>query len=333
MDSPFGSDKHHHPSSLRYFTEQQKTKIKGHLIDANNRSYDVVSSLSPLHPEFSPGSRIIDTFSNWFSFNLSNKEKNDKNCLHQLDSMVIESSSMTFTTITVMDASIKNNITTAVLHMYIPNRPLSKICHHSAFVTSTEAELFVMRCGINQASLIDNISKIIVITNFIHAARKIFNISPHPYQIHITAILEDLHTFFSKNSINSIEFWESSSRLNWHLHKTVDHELKLSNHTPIFPCKMSWDYSKKTECDNICQNWKMTFQASNGKDCHFLNLLNDNFNEIEPLYVKIVDSGLHSFLFSCILLFFVFYFLFSIFRTTQVRGYQSRHYLSHNLMA
>ena len=73
MDSPFGSDKHHHPSSLRCFIERQKTKIKGHLIDANNRSYGAVSSLSPLHPEFSPGLRIIDTFSNQFSFNLSNK--------------------------------------------------------------------------------------------------------------------------------------------------------------------------------------------------------------------------------------------------------------------
>jgi len=254
MDSPFGSDKHHHPSSLRCFTERQKTKIKGHLINTNNRSYDVVSSSSPLHPEFSLGLRIINTFSNQFSFNLSNKEKNDKNYLHQLNSIVIELSSMTSTAITVMDASIKNNITTAVSHMHIPNRPLSKTRHHSAFVTSTEAELFAIRCSINQASLIDNISKIIVVTDFIHTARKIFNISPHPYQIHTTAILEDLHTFFSKNSINSIEFWESPSCLNWHLHKTVDCELKLSNHTPIFPYKTSWDYSKKTKCDNIYQN-------------------------------------------------------------------------------
>jgi len=242
--------------------------------------------LSPLHPEFSPGSRIIDTFSNWFSFNLSNKGKNDKNCLHQLDSIVIKSSSMTSTAITVTDASIKNNIATTVLHMHIPNRPLSKTYYHSAFVMSTEAELFTIRCSINQASLIDNISKIIIVTDSIHAARKIFNISLYPYQIHTAAILEDLCTFFSKNSINSIEFWESSSHLNWHLHKTVDYKSKSSNHTPIFPCKTSWDYSKKTECDDICQNWKMTFQALDGKGCHFLNLLDDNFNEIEPSYAK-----------------------------------------------
>jgi len=30
----------------------------------------------------------------------------------------------------------------------------------------------------------------------------------------------------------------------------------------------------------------MTFQVSDGKDCHFLNLLNDNFNEIKPSYAK-----------------------------------------------
>ena len=159
---------------------------------------------------------------------------------------------MTSTAITIMDASIKNNITTAISHMHIPNRSLSKTHHHSVFVMSTEAELFTIRYNINQASSIDNISKIIVTTDSIHAARKIFNISPHPYQIHTTAILEDLCTFFSKNSINSIEFWKSPSCLNWHLYKTVDHESKLSNHTPIFPCKTSWDYSKKTEYNDIC---------------------------------------------------------------------------------
>ena len=41
---------------------------------------------------------------------------------------------------------------------------------------------------------------------------------------------------------------------------------------------------------------------------------------------------IHFYFLSCILLFFVFYFLFSIFRTTQVRGYQSRRHISHNLM-
>jgi len=168
--------------------------------------------------------------------------------------MVIESLSSPSTAITATDASIKNNVTTSILHTHIPNRPLSRTIHYSAFITSTEAELFTIRCGINQALSVDNISKIIVVTDSIHAARKIFDPLPHLCQIHAVAILGKLCFFFSKNSANSIEFWECPSRLNWHLHKAVDHELKASNPTPIFPCKMSWDYSKKTECDDILQN-------------------------------------------------------------------------------
>ena len=119
-----------------------------------------------------------------------------------------------------------------------------------------------------------------------YVARKIFDPSSYLYQIHVVAILEELHLFFSKNSANSIEFWECPSCLNWHLHKAVDCESKASNPTPIFPYKTSWDYSKKTECNNILQNWKIIFQASDSKGWHFLNLLDDKLNDIEPSYVK-----------------------------------------------
>ena len=158
--------------------------------------------------------------------------------------------------------------------------------HHSAFVTSTEAELFAIRYSINQALLVDNISKIIVVTDSIHVARKIFDPSSYPYQIYAVAILEELHLFFSKNLANSIEFWECSSCLNWHLHKAVDHKSKAFNPTPIFPCKTSWDYSKKTKCDDILQNWKMTFQVSDGKGRYFFNLLDNKLNNIELFYIK-----------------------------------------------
>jgi len=57
---------------------------------------------------------------------------------------------------------------------------------------STEAKLFVIRCGINQATISDNISNIIVITDSIHAAKKIFDPLSHPFQCHITSILNEL---------------------------------------------------------------------------------------------------------------------------------------------
>ena len=161
-----------------------------------------------------------------------------------------------------------------------------KTLHHTAFVTSAEAKLFTIRYSINQASSKKNISKIIVFTDSIYVAKKIFDPLSHSLQIHTVAILNKLWQFFSRDSNNLIEFWECPSHLNWHLYKAVDLEMKASNPAPVYPCKISWDYSKKTKCDNILNNWKMTFQASDSKGNQFLNLLNDNFNIIEPFYAK-----------------------------------------------
>jgi len=148
---------------------------------------------------------------------------------------------------------------------------------------STEAELFVIRCGINQAYIKKNISKIIVVTDSIYVAKKIFDSLSHPYQVHAVAILHGLHCFFKSNQNNSIEFWKCPSCFNWNLHKAVNRDSKAFNLLPIYPCKTSWDY---IECDNILNTWKMTFQALDGKGRHFLNLLDDNFNIIEPSYTK-----------------------------------------------
>ena len=75
MDSSFGC---RHPSSLDSFTNCQRANIKGHLIDSNNRSHGIFPSFSPTHPELSLSLRIIDTFSDRFSFNPCNEEKKDK---------------------------------------------------------------------------------------------------------------------------------------------------------------------------------------------------------------------------------------------------------------
>ena len=200
--------------------------------------------------------------------------------------MVIELSLSQSIAIVTMDASIKNNIATSISHMHILNEPLLKTIHHAAFIISSEAELFAIRCSINKASSKEGISKIMVITDSIHIAKKILNPSSHSLQIHAVAILEELRQFFFRDSNNSIEFWEYPSCLNWHLHRAVDLELKAANFIPVYPCKTSWDYSKKLECDNILNNWKMKFQASGGKGNQFLDLIDDNFNIIEPFYAK-----------------------------------------------
>ena len=165
MDSPFSSPKHQHPISLKFLTSHQRSNIKGHLVDSNNKSYGIFPFFSPLHPELSPGSRIIDNFSDCFSFNLATRNKNYKICFQQLNNMVLKSSSSPSTAIIVMDASIKNDIATSISHVHITNCLVIKMLHHTAFITTTEAELFVIRYGINQACTKENVSKIIIVTS------------------------------------------------------------------------------------------------------------------------------------------------------------------------
>ena len=203
-----------------------------------NRFNKCFPSFIPFHSEFSPRLRVIYNFSICISFDVHNKGKDDKSHAHQLNNMVLEFFSSSSTTIIVSDASIKNNVATSISHMHINNKPLTKMIYHAVHVTSTEAELFAIKCGINQATNFDNVSKIIVITNSIHVAKKIFELSVHPYQVQSAAILSDLRNFFKCYKNNSIEFWECPSCLKWHLHKKVNKETKTFNQTPLYLCKM-----------------------------------------------------------------------------------------------
>jgi len=46
----------------------------------------------------------------------------------------------------------------------------------------------------------------------------------------------------------------------------------------MFSCKSSWDFDRKRECNEIINNWRMTFQALDAKGQHFLELLDDDLN-------------------------------------------------------
>jgi len=73
-----------HSSSLGSLTKCQCSLIKGYLVDMDNRFNEIFPSFIPLHPAFSPGNRVIDIFSNHFSFNLFSKKKDDnfKTCIY-----------------------------------------------------------------------------------------------------------------------------------------------------------------------------------------------------------------------------------------------------------
>ena len=216
MDDLPPSSTSQNPHSIGSLTNHQASTTKGHLINSCNKSYGIFPSFSPLNQEFFPGSHIIDIFPDHFSFNLvtkKEKEKNDQIRAQELDNMVLLNSLPPHMALVITDASIKNNIATYISHVHVANHPITKTVHYAAFITSTEAELFAIRCSINQACSNKAINKIIVVTDSIHTAKKIFDSSSHPFQHHSALILSELQSFFISSPDNSIKFWECPSRL------------------------------------------------------------------------------------------------------------------------
>jgi len=208
-------------------------------VDSANRVNECFPSFNSLNLEFYPGLRVIDNFSDRISFNLFNKEKDNKSHAQSLNKMVLESSSSSFVAIIASDMSIKNNVAMSIAHVHTHNKLLIKTIYHAVNVTSMEAELFTIRCGINQAMHIDNISKIIIVTNSIHAVKRIFNPSVHSFQVQLATVLSDLCYFFNCHTNNSIKFWECPSCLKWYLYNEVDKETKMFKPLSLYPCKNS----------------------------------------------------------------------------------------------
>ena len=158
-------------------------KIKSTIVDMGDKFNKVFLVFDPLNREFSPSSRIINSFANCFSFHSFKKSSNKYFKSHSLllnDLMI--SSSLDFShALVVTNTSIKNNITTSIAHIYIHSKDIIKTIHHIINVLSSEAGLFTIRCSINQATKVLGISKIVVITNSLHAAWRIFDLSLHPY--------------------------------------------------------------------------------------------------------------------------------------------------------
>ena len=183
MSSCNKSSLHQHPLLLNSLTKRQHSLIKGYLVDINNYFNEVFPSFDPINPELFPGHRIINTFSNCFLFQPFNKQVNCNvtSWVQKLDRIAIESLESSSTALVILDASVKNNITTSIAHIHIRDRPITKTLYHTLNVISTKAKLVAIRCSINQAIDHNFISTIIIVMDSIHMAKKIFDLSSHPF--------------------------------------------------------------------------------------------------------------------------------------------------------
>ena len=219
--------------------------MKSLLINVDNKYNKFFPSFSFFNEEFRPGNCLIDLFSDHFSF--YPHSSNVKKYIENLDDIVFRASSNLSLIIIVSDTSIKNHIATSISYIHSFDKPVIKTIHRVVNITMTEAKLFAIQCGINQAIGNSNINHIVVITNSLHAAKKIFDSSIHPYQIHSAAISQKLREFFSRDTCNCIEFWDCPSNQKWLLHYLVDKDTKkwfillcfCSNYSEAFAVKLS----------------------------------------------------------------------------------------------
>ena len=68
-----------------------------------------------------------------------------------------------------------------MLYVWSGHNTIAKTIHYVVNEITTKAELFTIRCEINQAVQISHISHIVIITNTIHLVKYIFDSSTHLY--------------------------------------------------------------------------------------------------------------------------------------------------------
>jgi len=158
--------------------------------------------------------------------------------------------------------------------------------HHMVNITTTEAKLFAIRCGINQAISIPNIKCIVVVTNSLHTAKKIFDTSTHPYQIHSNVISWELRDFFKKDSNNHIEFWDCPSKQKWTPHFLVGKDTRRFNFFSHSLKKIILGFLQKVWMWLYFCDVEDDFPSIRSKRKKFLKLLDNDLNPLEPSTVK-----------------------------------------------
>ena len=190
-----------HCISTSFLTMKQNSRLKSPIQDINHHLNQVHPSFDSTNSELKPGTCIVDIFPNCFSFHTV--KCNDKiaraNHLKTLDNILHTSTTQPGTIIIVTDASTKHGIyAVSVAHGWQNKSLVFNLEYTAPNVTSSEAEIFAIRCGINKATTLEEINQIIVIMDSIQCAQKLFDTSNLSLQGHTIATSHCLRAFFKK---------------------------------------------------------------------------------------------------------------------------------------
>jgi len=289
LDSQHAKNHPPHKTATSKLTDKQQFNLKSPIKDVNERLNGVRECFNPLFPLFSPGSRVVDHFPSRFSFH-SPSSSSDEDLYHHLQNLnqAFRSSQTAPHNITIVaDIGIKKSqVATAVAHIWSENSIVQCLQANSINVTSIEAELMAIRLGLIPTMEEENVHNIIVITDSIAAAKKVFESKTDPLQNMFILVTLAIDSFFRKDGRNKIQFWFCPSKAKWPKHKLVDDQVKADKCASIFPSKESHLFNKKKECDNILSEWQDSFMSNPKRGQLFLDFEDKNQKVINPTYAK-----------------------------------------------
>ena len=258
LDSQHTKNHPPHKTATSKLTDKQRFNLKSPIKDVNEHLNSIRECFNPLFPLSSLGSRVVDYFPSRFSFHSPSSSSNEDLYLYLQDlNQAFRSSQMASHNIAIVaDRGIKKSqVATAVAHIWSENSIVQRLQANSINVTSIEAELMAIRLGLIPAIEEENVHNIIVITDSIAAAKKVFESKTDPLQNMFILVTSAIDSFFRKDGRNKIQFWFCPSKAKWPKHKLVDDQVKADKCAPIFPSKESYLFNKKKKCDNILSEW------------------------------------------------------------------------------
>jgi len=289
LDSQHVKNHPPHKTTTSKLTDKQWFNLKSPIKDVNEHLNGVRECFNPLFPLFSLGSRVVDHFPSRFSFHSPSSSSNEDLYLHlqNLNQAFRSFQTASHNIAIVTDGGIKKSqVATAVTHIWSENSIVQCLQANSINITLIEAELMAIHLGLISAMEEENIHNIIVITDSITAAKKVFESKTDPLQNMFILVTLAINSFFRKDGRNKIQFWFCPSKAKWPKHKLVDDQVKADKCAPIFPSKESYLFNKKKEYDNILSEWQDSFMSNPKRGQLFLNFEDENQKVIKPTYAK-----------------------------------------------
>ena len=284
LDSQHAKNHPPHKTTTSKLTNKQRFNLKSPIKDVNEHLNGVRECFNPLFPLFSLGSRVVDHFPSKFSFHSPSSLSDKDLYLHQA---FRSSQTASHNIAIVADRGIKKSqVATAVAYIWSENSIVQRLQANSINVTLIEAELMAIRLGLIPTMEEENVHNIIVITDSIAAAKKVFEFKTDPLQNMFIPVTSAIDSFFRKDGRNKIQFWFCPSKAKWPKHKLVDDQVKADKCAPIFPSKESYLFNKKKECDNILSEWQDSFMSNPKRGQLFLDFEDENKKVIKPTYAK-----------------------------------------------